>query len=109
MDTTIVIANDTNSTMNNAEPAKKTGLGARLKAARETMQLTEKEAATRLHLNTNIISIIENENFANGPPATFIRGYLRSYARLLNISENEIKLTLQELESAMPSSSTIIP
>jgi cytoskeleton protein RodZ len=109
MDTTIVVADDINSIMNNPEPVRKTGLGARLKATREALQLTEKEAAARLHLNVNIISIIENENFADAPPATFIRGYLRSYARLLNISENEIKLTLKELESAIPSSCTITP
>ena len=37
----------------------------------------------------------------------FIRGYLRSYARLLNLSENEITLTLKDLENAIPSSSSI--
>lgn len=109
MDSTIAIFEDSNNIMNKPESLKKTGLGERLKLAREAMQLTEKEAAARLHLNVNIISLIENENFTNGPPATFIRGYLRSYARLLNLSENEITLTLKDLESSIPSSNTTMP
>jgi len=109
MDSTIAISEDSSNIMNKPDPLKKTGLGERLKSARETMQLTQKEAAARLHLNVNIISLIENENFTNGPPATFIRGYLRSYARLLNLSENEITLTLKDLESSIPSSNTAIP
>lgn len=109
MDSTIAISEDSNSIMNKPESSKKTGLGERLKSAREAMQLTQKEAAARLHLNVNIISLIEDENFTNGPPATFIRGYLRSYARLLNLSENEITLTLKDLEHSIPSSNTAIP
>ncbi len=109
MDSTTTISEHSNHIMNTPEPLKKTGLGAHLKFAREAMRLTEKEAAARLHLNVNIITLIENENFAGGPPATFMRGYLRSYARLLNLSENEITLTLKDLESSMPSSLTSAP
>jgi cytoskeleton protein RodZ len=109
MDSTITLSDDSNNTMNQSEPLKKTGLGERLKSAREALRLTEKEAAARLHLNTAIITLMENENFLNGPPAAFLRGYLRSYARLLNLSENEITMTLKHLENSIPSSSTAIP
>jgi cytoskeleton protein RodZ len=78
------------------------GLGTRLKSAREAMSLTTKEAAAHLHLSVNIIDIIEKEQFADGPPPTFMRGYLRSYARLLNVPDHEISKTLKELEIAMP-------
>lgn len=107
--TTTTITENSNNIMNKPESFKKTGLGAHLKSAREAMRLTEKEAAARLHLNVSIITLIENENFADGPPATFMRGYLRSYARLLNLSENEITLTLKDLENFMPSSITATP
>ncbi len=107
--TTTIISENNNTIMNKPESFKKTGLGAHLKSAREAMRLTEKEAAARLHLNASVITLIENENFADGPPATFMRGYLRSYARLLNLSENEITLTLKDLESSMPSSITATP
>lgn len=108
MDSTMTVSEDSNSIMNKPASLKKTGLGQRLKSAREALQLTEKEAATRLHLNVTMITLMENENFAEGPPATFMRGYLRSYAKLLHLSENEITLTLKELESVTPSSHTAI-
>jgi cytoskeleton protein RodZ len=107
MESTVMI--DTRSTMNNIEPLKKTGLGERLKTAREALQLTEKEVAARLYLNVDIILLIENESFEPLPPKVFVRGYIRSYARLLNFPEDEITLLLQDLEVAMPPSNTITP
>ncbi len=74
-----------------------TGFGERLKKARESMHLSEKEAAARLHLNSSIIRILENESLNEGPPVTFLRGYLKSYARLLNISDQEINIALENL------------
>jgi len=84
------------------EPPKITGIGARLKSAREAMHLSEKEAAARLYLNVKIINILENEAFNDGPPATFIRGYLHSYARLLSFPDSEICAALKELEVNLP-------
>lgn len=83
--------------------------GARLKATREAMRLSEKDAATWLHLKPHIITTIESENFENGPPAIFMRGYLRSYARLLNFTEQEINQALIELNLAAPMSTAISP
>lgn len=109
MEATSTITETNTIIMNKPEPYQKTGLGERLKSAREALHLSEKEAATRLHLNSNIITLLENENFVDGPPATFMRGYLRTYARLLNLPENEIVLTLKELENSIPSSVTTAP
>lgn len=78
---------------------KQAGLGERLRSARESMHLSEKEAGARLHLNSKIIALMENEDFENGPPTTFMRGYLRSYARLLNIPDSEINATLAQHET----------
>lgn len=88
--------------MNQIGTTQINGLGARLKSAREAMSLTPKEAAAHLHLSANIIDIIEKEQFADGPPPTFMRGYLRSYARFLNVPDHEIGKTLQELDISMP-------
>lgn len=79
-----------------------TGFGQQLRKAREAMHLTEKEAAARLYLNANIISIIETEAFMDGPPATFMRGYVRTYARMLNFSENDIQSSMDKLNLAVP-------
>lgn len=76
--------------------------GPRFKAAREAMNMTEKDAATRLHLKPHIITIIETERFQSGPPPIFMRGYLKSYAKLLNFSEKEIEQILLQLSVSHP-------
>lgn len=48
-----------------------TGIGARLKAAREKAHLTEKDAANRLHLSPKFIFIIENEDFEKRTAGNF--------------------------------------
>ena len=90
MDNEIAINNDASM---NIKPdiVKITGMGVRLKKARESLHLTEKEAAARLYLNPKIISVIEMEAFSEGPPITFMRGYVRSYARMLSLPESEIR------------------
>lgn len=102
MDIEATVTDNVESMKTVLEPTKKTGFGLLLKKARESAQLTEKEVAARLYLNSNLISIMENENFENAPPATFICGYLRSYARLLNIPEADIKMALKELGKKIP-------
>lgn len=84
------------------------GLGALFKSAREALNLTQKEVAARLRLGVNIIYLIENENYTAGPPATFMRGYIRSYAKLVNIAENELTSTLKQLDPEA-SSNNVIP
>jgi cytoskeleton protein RodZ len=79
-----------------------TGLGKRLRVARESMRISEKEAASRLRLNPKIIPIMENETFDNDLPPTFMRGYLRSYMRMLNIPEEEINATVVSIETTLP-------
>lgn len=99
-------SNTTTSTKNIAKPI---GIGERLRAAREAMNLSEKEAAARMHLNVKFIEIMENEDFENGPPATFMRGYLRSYARMINISQKEINDAIEELGMNVPSATSLSP
>lgn len=91
----------------NTQSHTQNGIGSRFKTAREAMGLSEKDAAQHLHLHPKIITLIENEDFENiSLPATFLRGHLRSYARLLNINEEEIKTTLTQLgmDSSEPTS-----
>ncbi len=104
MDSTTTISDNSNTIMNKPVSYVKTGLGERLKATREALRLTEKDVAARLHLNIAVIYQLENEDFEDGTPATFLRGYLRSYAKLLNVPENEIALTLKNLENSSPCS-----
>lgn len=102
MDTEVSMINNVISMASSQEPLKKTGIGARLKAAREAMHLSEKEAAARLYLSVKMITLMEGESFSEGPPATFVRGYLHSYARLLDFPESEINQSLKDLENHLP-------
>ncbi len=85
------------------------GFGARLKTAREAMNLSQKDAALRLHLNPNILQILETENFQKAPPATFMRGYLRSYARMLDFNEEDINAALTQSGLEPEPRSLVIP
>jgi cytoskeleton protein RodZ len=101
--------NDRNQDKSRAEAPLKHHWGARFKAAREAMHLTEKDAAARLHLKPHLIGIIETERFENGPPPIFMRGYIRSYARLLNMPEKEVTQALSQLNLENPATSTPAP
>ena len=98
---TIMTIDTTQPSTSKKRVLKESGLGERLKTARGTLRLSEKDAALRLRLNPQIISIIENEDFDNdtGPPATFMRGYIRSYARLLNFPDEEINAAFMQLDA----------
>jgi cytoskeleton protein RodZ len=71
--------------------------GAHFKATREGMHLSEKDAASRLHLNPHMITVIESESFKSDTPVIFMRGYVRSYGKLLNMSDKHINQALVDL------------
>ena len=64
--------------------------GARLQRAREAAQLTVKEAADALHLSPGVVKALEADDYRVLPNATFVKGYLRSYSRLLGIAGEEL-------------------
>ncbi len=65
-------------------------LGSILQQAREQQGLTQAQVATQLNLKIAVISQMESEQWDPSVAPTFMRGYLRSYARLLKLSETEI-------------------
>lgn len=69
--------------------------GKRLREAREARQLTREEAARQLHQEVSIIQALEEDDYASLPGQTYVLGYLRSYARLLKLPENEIVAAVQ--------------
>ncbi len=87
------------------------GLGTRLKKARESLHLSLKDAAVRLHLGPSMIQIIESEDFKKAPPPMFMRGYLRSYAKLLNVdvTDDEINLAFRQSGVDLEPKATLSP
>jgi cytoskeletal protein RodZ len=64
--------------------------GANLRKTRQELGLTEDEVAIQLHLSRSIIDAIEADAFEKLHGPTFVRGYLRAYAKLLNLSPEEV-------------------
>lgn len=59
--------------------------GAQLRAAREVAQFTVDDVAQQLKLARRQVLAIENDEFTALPGPTFVRGFIRNYARLLRI------------------------
>lgn len=62
--------------------------GAMLKQSRESKGLTREAVAEQLNLLLSQVVALEENDFARFPGETFVRGHLRSYARILNIDVN---------------------
>ncbi|MEC7939144.1 MAG: cytoskeleton protein RodZ [Pseudomonadota bacterium] len=68
--------------------------GTLLKNQREALGLTQKQISDRLKLRISLIQQIEENQFESDQVATFMRGYIRSYAKYVNLDE---KLVLNAL------------
>ncbi|CAI8890889.1 RodZ domain-containing protein [Methylococcus capsulatus] len=64
--------------------------GQRLRAAREARRQGIDKVARELHLSVGTVGALERDDYASLPPPAFVRGYLRGYARLLGLPEQEI-------------------
>lgn len=60
-------------------------LGPVLTAAREKQGLSAEDVASRLRLGLRQVHALENDDFSVLPEAVITRGFIRNYARLLNI------------------------
>ncbi|MBP2167889.1 cytoskeleton protein RodZ [Erwinia toletana] len=64
--------------------------GQRLRVARETMGLTQQNVAERLCLKLSTVRDLEDDKSPADLASTFLRGYIRSYARLVHVPEEEL-------------------
>ncbi|RUO75797.1 RodZ domain-containing protein [Idiomarina seosinensis] len=77
------------------EPVK--GPGHLLKEAREAKNLSQREVADRLRLRLQIIELLEADEYDSFSTPTFIKGYLRSYAKLLDADDEKIFAAYRQL------------
>ena len=61
-----------------------------LAEARQRLGLSQKEVADKLYLTTSFIKYIDAGEFSSLPKPAFIKGYLRTYARVVDLSGDEI-------------------
>lgn len=64
--------------------------GTLLKNQREALGLTQKQISDRLKLRISLIQQIEENQFESDQVATFMRGYIRSYAKYVNLDEKVV-------------------
>jgi cytoskeleton protein RodZ len=70
--------------------ARSAAPGARLRAARESAGYSIDDIAHELHLERGVVQAIERDELDNLGAPVFVRGYLRGYARLLGLPEDEL-------------------
>jgi len=66
------------------------GLGTRLSEGRKAAGRSQEDIARDLLLDVHIIRALESEDFDALPEPTYVRGYIRSYARLLSLDPEEL-------------------
>lgn len=79
------------------------GPGEQLRTAREAAGMSVHEISTHMRLDSSVILALESDDYDALPAPTFIRGYLRGYARLLDISPESIIQAFEQRDFAPPS------
>lgn len=65
-------------------------LGSFLQRERERLGLSREQITEMTRMRTQVIQAIENEIWAALPPAVFVKGFLRSYAKVLGVSQETV-------------------
>jgi cytoskeleton protein RodZ len=81
---------NTEQTEEQAQTHTQPAPGEVLKQAREKMGWSVRDVADRLRLRVSVIEDLENNNPDTDQLATFTRGYLRSYAKLMQIDADSL-------------------
>ena len=72
-------------------------LGSKLRQAREQKGYSIDEVTERLKLSTHQIEGLESGNYEGLPELVFVRGFLRTYGRFLDLDDNEIAVFLDRI------------
>jgi len=73
------------------------GPGKLLQAAREEKNLRPEDIAYEIRLTPSQVLALEENDYTSMPEETYVRGYLRNYARLVGIAENDILMSFARL------------
>ena len=81
--------------------------GARLSAARKERELSIKAVADELKLDVSMVEALEQDDRTALPAAIFVQGYLRRYARLTGLPEDELVSDYAETTGELPPLSVV--
>lgn len=76
--------------------------GQLLARGREAQGLSRKAAADALNLPLRTLEGLEADDYENLPPLTFVKGYLRAYAQLLELDPERLRDALQRMNLEKP-------
>lgn len=76
------------------------GPGHLLCQAREKAGLTQEQVAEKLNFRLTLVKEIESDQFDHSLPETFNRGYLKNYAKLVNVSSEDVLASFETLNVA---------
>lgn len=76
---------------NEGDPAN--GPGKLLQDAREEKNFRPEDVAYELRLTATQVLALEENDYSRMPEETYVRGYLRNYARLVGVPENDILMS----------------
>lgn len=77
-----------------------TGPGEHLRRGREEQGISVAEIANELKLSESLIQALEADDASSLPAAAFVRGYLRSYARLLGLDAARLVEAYERISGA---------
>ncbi len=77
-------------------------VGVALRQAREQLGLSVADVAKRLKFASRQIEALEEEDFARLPEMAFVRGFVRSYAKLLQLDPVPLLAALPHAQTALP-------
>jgi cytoskeleton protein RodZ len=75
--------------------------GELLKEAREKLGLSQKDIASQLNLQVDILDALENNEDEKLPASAYVRGYIRSYARIVKL-DGDTLVRLYENDASGP-------
>ncbi len=75
------------------------GPGQLLRTARQQAKLSVQDIAQKLHLNSSVITDIEDDNYDRNISMTFIKGYIKLYAKQVMVTEAEIVSAFETLNT----------
>ena len=95
------------------DPATETvdtlSLGQALAAERERQGLSRAEVGQRLHMSAWQIEALEAGDYARLPQGTFLRGFVRNYAKVLGLEAESMLSRLAEVAPSGPAPRIVVP
>ena len=89
--------------------APPTTLGQALAGERERQGLSRTEVAQRLHMSQWQIEALESSDYARLPKGTFLRGFVRNYAKVLGIDAEGLLSQLAQTAPRAPAPGIVVP